>query len=319
MARREEVLGRAVFSVEGRTFTWRDVVVAARIWSDWTDAEQRARETIALRGEFGGAAAADEVAEAQDRFRYDRNLLAADELEAWLGNWGISVQEWLEQVEGAVHRGRGSQAPAEAGTPDPAELEAATWAEAVCSGELERLARKLAARCAVFEGTPPAELTEAALSRMDEVHRSFCEAAATEGALERRLADEQLELTRIDGRYLAHRDEDVVREAALGVREEGRGLEDMAKLAEARFEPAARFYLADLDPEVKTRVLATSPGELCGPFPSGEEYWLLEVGARTPPSLDDPELRDRVAADLVERAVEKEILGSVRWHNVPER
>jgi parvulin-like peptidyl-prolyl isomerase len=85
-------------------------------------------------------------------------------------------------------------------------------------------------------------------------------------------------------------------------------------VAGARYEPDARFYLADLDPDLKTRLLATNPGEVCGPFPSGEEYWLLQVGERTPPSLEDPELRARVTGDLVERAVDQAVLRSVRWH-----
>jgi hypothetical protein len=316
MARREEVLDRQVFSAAGRSFSWHDVIEAARAWSDWSEVERRAREALALPPGAEERVPREELETAQNEFRYARNLLAADDLEVWLAGWGIEVDDWLRHMRAGVSRRHGSGAgPGAPG--DSGRLAAAAWAEAVCSGELERLARKLAERCAVLEATEetiPPELSAADFARMDQVHRSFRDAAVTEEALERRLQEERLEWTRIEGRYLAHASEDIVREAALCVREEGRELEEMAQAAGARYEPAARFYLADAEDQLKAHLMAAASGELYGPFPSGEEHWLLEVGARVAPSLDDRELRARAASEVAEHAVEQQVLQRIRWH-----
>jgi hypothetical protein len=316
MPRAEEVLDREVFSVRERSFSWRDVIEAARAWGDWSEIEQRAQEAVDLPSESEERVPREELEQAQNEFRYQRNLLAADDLEAWLERWGIGVEHWLRHMRATVSRRHG---PSSAGRErsDPETLATAAWAEAVCSGELERLARKLAERCATSGATGeamPTRFSPDEVARMDEAHRRFRDAAVTPDALERRLQEERLEWTRIEGRYLAHASEDVVREAALCVREEGRELEEMARAAGARYEAAARFYLSDAKDELKTRLMAASAGELCGPFPSGEEHWLLEVGARVAPSLEDPELRARAEAEVAENAVEHQVLQRIRWH-----
>ena len=315
MTERDQVLDRQVFTVGGRSFRWREVVSAARAWSDWTKIEERAGLALELRERPALEPDPAEFERTQAEFRYERNLLAADDLEAWLDGWGIAVEDWLLQVRATVV-GEGASIPPSPREPDAEQLAAAAWAEAVCSGELERLARTLAERCAVYEAAgnaPPEELTADALALVDEAHQRFRDAAVTDGALERKLHDERLEWTRIEGRYLAHPDEDVVREAALGVRE-GHDLEEMSRIAGARYEAAARFYLADAETELKARLLAASPGELCGPFRSGEEQWLMEVAARVAPSLEDPELRVRAASEVAEHTVEQQVLQRVRWH-----
>lgn len=312
MAARDEVLDRRVFSVGPRTYSWRDVVAAARVWSAWSEIERRARHALDL-----GVTAAEGVERAQDQFRYDRGLLAADDLEDWLDRWAISIDDWLNQVSASVARSVGvsstSGAPASA-----EELDQAAWTEAVCSGELERLAERLAASCALSEAageSPPGELGADELDRMEAIRERFREQAVTDERLQRRVRDEQLGWTRVEGRYLAHPDEDVVREAALGVREEGMDLEEMARAAGARYEPAARFYLAEVEGEVQPRLLSASPGELCGPLRSGDELWLLEVSARVAPTLEDPSIKARAAASVVEGAVRQEMLRRVRWHD----
>src|SRR5207244_11139838 len=93
-----------------------------------------------------------ELAEAGQAFRYARNLLAAEEMQAWLDHWGLSHGDWTAYLRRSIARGRGEQSGSEieAGEDD-------VWAEAVCSGALAELARDLAARAATADaaGTPP--------------------------------------------------------------------------------------------------------------------------------------------------------------------
>lgn len=301
MPDREEVLERPAFNVGDREFRWADVVAAGRAWSRWSALERRAAGAVAAR-----EADLDEreVEAAQNAFRYGRNLLAADDLEAWLDGWGVGLDDWLDQIRGSV---LAEEDDAAVDDPD------AVWAEAVCSGELERLAADLAERLAVFEAVTGEVLDEPRLDRMEDVFERFRDEAASPESLERELRDEKLEWTRIEGRLFAHRDENVVREAALCFAD-GDDLGELAARAGARLDESAAFYIGDSQDELRPHLLAADPGKLCGPLATAGEYWLLDVTARVPPSLEDAEISSRARERLIAAAVRREVLKRVRWH-----
>jgi hypothetical protein len=45
------------------------------------------------------------------RFRYDRGLLAADELQAWLDRWGMRSDDWTEYLQRALSLERCASSP----------------------------------------------------------------------------------------------------------------------------------------------------------------------------------------------------------------
>ena len=60
--------------------------------------------------------------------------------------------------------------------------------------------------------------------------------------------------------------------------------------------------------------MSSGEGELLGPFPDEQGFSLVSVVAKTRPSLEDPAIRARAASEVVNRAVEQEVINRVRWH-----
>jgi hypothetical protein len=92
-------LERPLFSVGGRTYRLGDVVRAARGWGELDDLERQTAEgSAALEQVESEGFALDEsaVEAAAIAWRYERRLLAADELEAWLARWELEPSDWLD-------------------------------------------------------------------------------------------------------------------------------------------------------------------------------------------------------------------------------
>src|SRR3954454_23389533 len=152
-----EVLERQVFSVGAQDYSWADVVAAARAWGRWDEATRPSE----------GARRNDDLEQAAQAFRYERSLLAAEEMEAWLAHWGLTVGEWRGWLRG----------------------EAGGWPEAVCSGALAGLARDLAARAAAAEANGGAAgPVESDLRQMDDAFAELERQALTNDARERLVA-----------------------------------------------------------------------------------------------------------------------------------
>lgn len=321
----EGFLTEPVFSVGGRTYRWGDVVAAARHWSGWSAVERRAREGIMCRRhaeQDGDPLTTAEVDAAATAFRYERGLLAAEELESWLARWDVTVPYWMEYLRRSLLRARWArELPQLAARHQVAEDEVAAFVhtEAVCSRALEHLAVRLAERAAVADaiggrGDPiMASITGPIdVAAMDDCWQRFREDAASPQAIEREVHSQHMDWLRLDCRWLAHGQEDVVREAALCVREDGRDLAVVAGDAGVRLAHEM-VYLESAEPALRRHLLGARPGDVLGPLPLGDEFRLIEVIAKRAPSAEDPEIRDRAARAVFERAVQGEVVNRVRW------
>ena len=148
------LFGQVVFSVGGADYLWEDVVMAAELRGDWARLRQRACEGIAcLRRweEEPDALGEAEIESAANEFRYERDLISAEEMEEWLARWGLTAEGWMDYVRASLLRQKWSGDPAglAAGSSSEEEIEEDIQAEAVCSGELRRLANTLAGRAAI--------------------------------------------------------------------------------------------------------------------------------------------------------------------------
>src|SRR4051794_41929927 len=101
---------RPVFAVGGRTVSWDDVLRRAERTGE-LDAVRRETAAGLAALERDGPPAAGGVREAAAAFRYARHLLAADELEAWLADWGLTTDEWLGPPRRRGARGKENTAP----------------------------------------------------------------------------------------------------------------------------------------------------------------------------------------------------------------
>ena len=156
---RDEVLARTVFTVDGETYTWADVVAAAEAWGEKGQAPAGARRSVEERA---------------TAFRRWRGLLSVDDTAAWFARWGVTVPEWLASLRGP---------------PDP-------WVEIVTSGVLERTAHRLAAGLAVHRalggtGRPDVDAIDAAAEH-------FAESAATPDRIAAAIAGNRLDWTALD-------------------------------------------------------------------------------------------------------------------------
>ncbi len=273
------VLERPVFTVGSRQFRWSD---AAEI-VDW----ETVRRNAAVTGESVDDTAEEEAGK---RWRYERSLVAGEEMEAWLDRWDLEVADWRAFVRRSVSSEKPSAT--EAG-------EREVWAEAVCSGELERAARDLAAREAATE----------AAGGMDALRVSACGERELEGLLAAMRAD----WIRVDCRTLTLQSENAAREAALCVRDDGLALAEVAEQAGAELAEH-RLILGDTDPALSEALMSARTGELLGPLRVGERWVLILVEEKSDPTIDDLEIRQRLEQEAMRRALEREVVNRVRWH-----
>jgi len=288
----EQVARRPVFTLGGRTFSWADVVADARLDGSWAELEESTRRGLAALGDADAAGerpARDEVADAGNRFRYAHDLLAGEELNDWLDHWHLTPADWRAYVERDLARARASGT----GAASDDEVADAVWAEAVCSGFLERLAERVAGERALELAGGMEDATEAAIAHELELHR--------------------LEWLRLEGQTLSVPLEDTAREAALCVREDGRALDDVARDCGTQALPL-NVFAGDLDPDLSSALVAAREGELVGPLRYDTGFALVLVERKTPPEQDDPAARRRAQERIASRAVERAVLEHVEWH-----
>jgi hypothetical protein len=311
--------GRPVLTVAGRTYSWEDVLAAAELRGELLELERRTREGLACvrRAEAESSTpTADEVRAAATVFRYDRNLLAAEELEAWLEARGLTIGEWNRHLRRALLRERWrdelGKIVATFAVGDE-KVEENLLAEAFCTSFLRNAADRLAedAALAAAAGAEPDGI--ATLTRAADAVRAR---APEPLEVEQEIAAHALDWTRIEAETLELDDAEAAREAALCVRVDGRSLADVADDCGVAATTLV-LYLADADPELRLALVSASPGELIGPLEREAGLTLLQLREKTEPRADDPELGARAAAALSARVVERELRDRVVWHERP--
>lgn len=300
-----------VFSAGGHCFTWVEVVEWARARGKWATLEQRAGGLRARERELAATGALPSTAQTQaaaDNFRDRHNLLTGDELAEWLERHDVSVEEWKGEMVRSLLEPSTDISPV---VPDVPER--ACWVHGVCSGQLAAWARTMAEEFAVHLRDQPLTLSPVELSALPGEREQFCAEQLHTEVLAAEVADNRVGWTLLDLRSLTHRDEMVVREAALCVRTDGRELADVAADAGVQLQEFSVF-VDDVEPSLRTRLLAAKPGELIGPVATGADHQLVLVIARAAPTLEDPGVRLRAEGVVIERALAGEVSRHVNWH-----
>jgi hypothetical protein len=317
--------GRPLFTVAGRTYAWEDVLIGAELRGELAVLEQQTRLGLACLRRLATepeALPAETLRAAAATFRHEHNLLAADELDAWLAARDLTVADWnaylrrlllrelwapeLDRIESVLMVG-------------DEEVEAALPAEAACTGFLRRAAERLAEDAALIAEADAVEDAGdraafiAALTREAEAVRTRAPSPAD---VEREVEARTLDWIRIDAVALELADAEAAREAALCVRVDGRTLTDVSGDSGVPADELV-LYLEDVEPGLRTPLVSARPGELIGPFERPVGQLLLELRSKTAPSTADPELVRRASAVLAARAVERELRDRVVWHERP--
>src|SRR4051812_1750379 len=321
-----------VLSAGDVTYRWSDVFLAARLRGEWEPLERSAAVAEAAPDEetLRGARAA---------FRTERKLLAADELRDWLSEQRLTLGDWDAYLRRRLGHG-GAERGGAAGPP-PSH---AIWAEGICSGAFQHFAQALAARAAALAAAPqtaagppraawfarmPARAEAAAIGitagdvpsrcaelwRAELAHDALCAEVIASEAPKRALAASSADWLRVDCEYLVAADEDVAREAALLLREDGLPLADVARAA-GLASVDGRPYAGEMPDELRPRAISAAAGDRIGPIAieRGSRFVVMSVRGKVAPSMEDPEIRARAESAAVRQAVEREVAERVTWH-----
>lgn len=304
------------FRVDGVGYRWADVFAHARRRGDWRSFEIEVRQALAcLRraAEQGPPPDHETQRSTATEFRRARRLLAAEDLESWLTERGLTVAQWRRYIRGETLRKRHA---AELDTlvdrypPDDAVADTALPIWGTCSGAFsdwaEALANRAAAAHAVCEdtGRPPPEPDD--LDTHETLFDRFAAHAATAERLEALIASRYLDWLHVDCDIAVFTDPDTAAEARLCVHDDGWSLAEAARAGGAALR-ATHLLVEDVAAGARADFVRARDGDLLGPLELGSGPALVRVRRKSPPSLDDVELRTRATRELVATAVAREV------------
>jgi hypothetical protein len=337
---------RPAFSIGGVEFLSIDVALSAMARGDWSRFERQLAEGLACAAyaaATGKGPIADAIETAGNAFRYDRELIAAAEITAWLDGWGLSLEEWTGYLARSLLRDALHDSiddVLEGHEPSTARLIEAALAEGSCSGLFDTFESSFAGRGALAhdgardEALDSAVATNAAAMVHANAHwLSIRPSADTLARAQRVLAIEaayaarvailladaplsaivdrhRLEWQRITTDTVMFPSEHAAHEAMLCMTHERMSLPDVAALARRTVERHERFADA-LDPSDPR--LSTDVGAILGPAAVAGQFEVTRIASRIWPSPDDPRIAERAGRAVVDAAVQLAVRERVAW------
>jgi hypothetical protein len=326
-------------------------VLAAYLWDEITALRRRAAKALAAQNQLAARDAAvpdDDVDEAANAWRYEHDLISADDLETWLSARELGLDEWLAYVRRSESLRRTSARIATPYAPPSDQVDDVLFAEAICDGTIAEVVEKLAGRAAAFERvrtqgparTAAKATIVAALDRvpravrrdglfglsgsesiarartiveMDLGYARFVKTVATLPALEREIESHALAWTVLRCKTMTFGSQAPAREAALLIREDGLPIAKAATVAKTTVV-SADVVLDDVDGTLSDRLVAAQPGDLVGPIETDDGFIVTLVTERVSPSAGDRQIRERAKELIERRTVGAEIDKRIRWH-----
>jgi hypothetical protein len=338
---------RHAFSIRDVDFLWVDVALGAMARGQWPAFERRLAEGLAC------AARADleEVSSSQDAldaaataFRYDRDLISAADVNAWLERTGLAADDWLAYLNRDLLRQEWAdhiEDILDRFAPSARQLLAAAVGEGICSGIFAEFERALAGRAAfVLEqdagqfgrvcrrGDAPPSI-DAAVARLAQTHAHWLStrpAADTALRLSTMLQLEAAFDVLVDGIASNGRLSEIVDANRLEwMRLELDTLsfptetaareailcvrEDGLSLYDVaalsrRMVGRTTVALEDVDPKYRDQLLAAEPGGVLGPFAIDSRFDVTTLIGRSTPALADPDVAERARRALIDVALQ---------------
>ncbi len=337
----------------GRDYSVRDVIDAAyfggelkSLWEEMLRGIEAEKEATASDLEADDEA----VASASETFRYDHDLITAEETERWLEERGLTLRDFGDYLIRRYWRNaldaKTEVEPLEFLSASP-ELRELLAAELIFSGAFDQIAKRqswqVAASRAVGNGELNPELIEAERERffaqegidaeelpglLDQLERDpswfdemvavrvkyqrQCETLFSGSAPNQELAALRLPLTRFDLEIVEVESRDAAAEALLCVREDGMSMEEVA--TEGRYPYRRRtILLEDIPPDLQQKFLSIAAGGILDPIARDDGFQLCRVTGKSEPTLDDAEVRTRVEGRVLERHFSELTARHVQW------
>ncbi|MEO5722556.1 MAG: hypothetical protein ABIR71_13970 [Chthoniobacterales bacterium] len=341
---------RQIFTVGAEAFTVRDIIDAAHFRGEVLPAWERFIRHVAgeERANEGEREADDaSIDAAVQTFRYDHDLITAEETEAWLAERGLTLSDFSDYFT----RHYWAEAVGDEVNAEPVDYFSASsdlrdlfLAELIFSGELgrmaSRLSRRLAAAAASKEKLAMEEIAAqrqeflgriapdsgmkwaASISRDEDwiekmslfeaTFRNVCNDVLSPTARQREVGTLRLELTMFDLEILEVDSKDAAREALLCVRDDGMTMEEVATEGRYPFR-RQQAVLEDIAPEMQQQFLSVTPGKVLEPMETDGAHRLCRVLAKREPNPEDPSVQRRVEQRLLDRYFADAVLQHVRW------
>ena len=277
----------------------------------------------------------EELDAAAEAFRYERDLITAEETEQWLAARSLTLDDFSQFFS---RKCWGEKFGEEVTVPEtpyvqaPDDLRRLFAAELILTGEIDTFTTQLMWRLAARkEAEPePAAIAEErkrflAHHNVDEnrlgewlnqlgrepewsnemaaLEAAYCTGssrALLPAAIKNELASLRLALTRYETEVIEVESLNAAKEAMFCVTEDGMSMEEVA--TEGRY-PCRNvdFLLEDLPLDLQQMFLSASPGDLLDPMARGDGYELCRIKTKTEPDLQDPAVRERLEQRLLER------------------
>jgi hypothetical protein len=301
-------------------------------WKEFLEAFEAEKRSDELDLDLDEAA----ISSAAEAFRYEYDLITAEETEAWLANRALTLDDFTDYFTRRCCANAFYEdiAPVEveyqSASPELREL---FLAELILSGELDRLTTALMWRLAAHRAEKdvhpdaiavaeqkffdrneiePAQLAEWVerlgrdsewLNRMlviDAAYRTRRDRLLVPQTRQHELAALRLSLTRFETEIIELESSDAAKEALLCVREDGMSMEKVA--IEGRY-PHRRvdFVLEDISLEAQQKFLCVSPGQVLKPIERGDGFELCRIVEKIEPRLDDPRVKSRIDQRILDR------------------
>ena len=276
------------------------------------------------------------IASAAEAFRYEYDLITAEETEAWLANRALTLDDLAdyltrEHYASTLHE---EIIPDEIEYPSAdVELRQSFLAELILSGELDQMTSdlivRLAARCAGKELPPDMIAAEKRkflhriaitseqladwleqlqrdskwldeMLAMEAAYTKHCATLLIPEARQRELLALRLPLTKFKTETIEVESLDAAREALFCVREDGMSMEEVASEGGYPYR-RADFILEDLPVDEQHRFLSVSAGEMLKPTAHGDGFELRRILKKIEPQPDDPNVKSRIDQRLLDR------------------
>lgn len=306
----------------------------ATIWGEFLQCVASEKQAEELEMELGQEAL-DSAAEA---FRYQHDLITAEETEQWLAARGLTLDDfsdyfarkyWLDALEEKVEPEEIDFVSA------PPELRELFNADLILSGELDRIVGalrwRLAALAASAEENMDPEMIAAErrnffdrnkvdlaqlsdwlksfgrdsewfdlMLRMEAVYGSRCATLLNPQARKKELAMLRLRLTRFEAELIQLESRDAAREALFCVREDGMSMEEVASVGRYPYRQVS-FLQEDIPTDLQQKLLSVSPRDVLEPIARADGFEVYRITKKVEPQPDDPVVQARIDRRLLER------------------
>jgi hypothetical protein len=322
-----------------KEYTARDAIDAAIFrgelgvkWKEFLDEVEAEKRADELDLDLDESA----ISSAAEAFRYEYDLITAEETEAWLANRGLTFDDFSDYFT----RQYCATAIHEKIVPDEVEYQCASsnlrrsfLTELILSGDLDRmtsdLMARLAARCAGEEPTPAAIAAEERkflhrnsinpaqrakwleklghdsewldeMLAIEAAYRTHCERLLVPEARRHELMALRLPLMRFETEVIELESHDAAKEALFCVQQDGMSMEEVATEGGYPYR-RSDFLLEDLPVDAQHRFLSTSAGDVLEPIARGDGFELSRIVKKIEPHADDPTVKLRIDQRLLDR------------------